>query len=204
MLNVVKLADESSRFGSNSYLLMTDTHISVIDPSVSYQTALSSVREISNLKSGFVILTHGHCDHIWEIESYVRVGFRVLVNLSDAEMLSDAYLNCSANLFRNPYKYSGKYETVQDGQIIDIFGASLRVLSTPGHTAGSVCYVGDGIAFTGDTLFANGGYGRYDLPTGNAEKLVSSLKKLFELDENITIYPGHGSCSTLKQTKSFF
>jgi glyoxylase-like metal-dependent hydrolase (beta-lactamase superfamily II) len=77
----------------------------------------------------------------------------------------------------------------------------ITVVHTPGHTPGGICLKHDNILFTGDTLFA-GGIGRTDLPGGSYEKLLKSIKdKIMTLDEDITIYPGHGPASTIGDEK---
>ena len=106
--------------------------------------------------------------------------------------------------FKNLAFYSGKTVdkflpdvTVSGGETLNVAGLDVRVIHTPGHTEGGVCYiVGDAI-FSGDTLFELS-YGRTDFPTGDFAKLKNSIvNKLFTLKENYTVYPGHGNPSTL-------
>jgi glyoxylase-like metal-dependent hydrolase (beta-lactamase superfamily II) len=86
--------------------------------------------------------------------------------------------------------------TLKDGQKITLCDIPFTVLSTPGHTAGSVTYRADDALFTGDTLF-RGSVGRTDFPTGNASQLVASVKKLYALDGDLTVYTGHGEDTSL-------
>ena len=86
---------------------------------------------------------------------------------------------------------------VQDGMALSFGGLSLRVLATPGHTQGSVCYLCGGTLFSGDTLFADG-YGRTDLPGGSMAELAQSLKALSRLPREDAIYPGHGESAPLE------
>ncbi len=192
-------------FASNCYIIISDNAVSVVDPSVEYSVALEKLPQISNLKAKYVLLTHAHIDHMWEIYSYVAQGFKVCVSSSDASKLDDKNLNCAFALRGKIDSYRGEYMCVADGERINLDDKlSVYAMFTPGHTDGSVCYISDDFAFTGDTLFANGGFGRYDLPTGNAILLASSLRRLLNMPADLTIYPGHGEKTTIKETKVFF
>ena len=91
---------------------------------------------------------------------------------------------------------------LNDGDMIDLADIHLKVLHTPGHTPGSVCFLGDGIVFTGDTLFYMG-VGRTDLGGGNQRLLIKSInEKLMTLPEKTIAYPGHGPETTIKREKS--
>ena len=201
-MEIITLTD-SRVFSSNCYIVISGDSFSVVDPSVSYRRALRSVPSLANYKPGYVLLTHGHFDHIREIESYVDAGCEVLVTEHDAALAADSALNCSAK-FGERLAYSGEYRGIFDGERIRVGDAVFEVIETPGHTAGSVCYLTDGLLFTGDTLFANGGYGRCDVPSGDFDQLRSSLRKLFDFDEKLKVYSGHGPDTLLGLTKSFF
>ena len=200
----ILLLKNNEKFGSNCYILMSEESFSVIDPSVSYHEALKKNPIISELKPEYVLLTHGHLDHLWEISSYVEKGMTVLVSDKDGKMLSDPLLNCAYILRGEMNFYDGSYRTIRGGDSVCVAGTDFKVMETPGHTSGSLSYVSDNEIFTGDTLFAEGVYGRYDLPTSSGEDLFKSLRKLFMLDENLTVYPGHGAVTKLKDTKAFF
>ena len=202
-LKIVTLKNEKC-FASNCYLLIFDDSFSVVDPSVTYEDAKREVPEIESLKPEYVLLTHGHLDHIWGIDSYVKVGCEVLVSYDDGKMLSDKYLNCAVFLRGDIYSYNGDYRIVCDGEKIKAGNTIFEVIATPGHTKGSLCFLTDGILFSGDTLFAGGSFGRYDLPTGNFEDLRNSLYKLLSLPDDLCIYSGHGEITTMKTNKSFF
>ena len=188
---------------SNCYIILSSGSFSVVDPSVSYKKAKEFIPDLENYTPQYVLLTHGHADHLWEIQSYVDVGCKVISTDRDAALAADSNLNCSF-LFDMNTSYVGEHITVRDGDIIKVGDAVFTVLETPGHTSGSVCYLTDGVVFTGDTLFASGGYGRFDLPSGNIAQLRESLSRLFALDGSLTVYSGHGPLTTLGETKSFF
>ena len=202
-MEIITLTDKKT-FASNCYILLSETTFSVVDPSVSYEEAKMAIPKLSELRAEYIMLTHGHIDHIWHIDSYVKAGGRVLVSSADAALAKDRMLNCAFMLKGNISEYCGDYKEIQDGEHINVAGCDFVVMETPGHTGGSVCYLSDGVVFTGDTLFANGSYGRYDLPTGDLSKLRQSLKKLLSLNEDLVVYSGHGEITTLKDTKAFF
>ena len=202
-MEIFRLTDDK-KFASNCYILVSEKSFSVVDPSISYEDALMRVPAISSLEPEYVLLTHGHLDHIWEIDTYVERGLKVLVSEEDGKMLSDTALNCAFMLRGKINSYKGEYQVIKDGEAIKVGDNDFKVISTPGHTKGSLCYLSDEIIFTGDTLFAGGSYGRYDLPSGNREELSASLRKLFMLPEDLRVYSGHGEATKLKDTKSFF
>ena len=92
--------------------------------------------------------------------------------------------------------------TFKDGEEITLCGINFKVLETPGHTVGSVCYVSGDMIFTGDTLFC-GSVGRWDLPTGNFTELSKSVKRLAALDVDYKIYAGHGEDTTLSRERAY-
>ncbi len=190
----------STVFSSNCYILVSDGKFAVIDPSSSYEDAVAAIPELSECEPSYVLLTHGHIDHIWEINSYISRGAKVFVSAFDSEMLKNPIMNCAAFIKGPIAVYDGVTETVREGDSISLGAEKIAVIEAPGHTEGSVCYtVGDAI-FTGDTLFSGGGYGRTDLPGGDMQKLIASLRKICNLDPNSMIYPGHGDISRLGES----
>ena len=191
-------------FASNCYILCSADAFSVIDPSVSYEYALEKYPILSELRPEYVILTHGHVDHFWEIESYVKAGCRALISELDSKIAGDPKMNCYEFLSGNIDSYKGEFHHVSDGDVIETVGERFEVLATPGHSAGSVSYLTNGVIFTGDTLFAGGVFGRYDLPTSDGAALLHSLRRLFSLNGDLIVYSGHGGPTTIKKTKDAF
>lgn len=161
--------------------------------------ALSVFREIEShhLNVKYVLSTHWHPDHIAGNE-YVRrrLGVPIIIHKEDAPMLSTgSFLLGFRARPHNPDK------TVTDGDLIKIGNTGLKVIHTPGHTKGSICLLGEGFIFTGDTLFS-GSIGRTDLPGGSFDEITNSIKsKLMKLPDDTLIYPGHGPFSSIGKEK---
>ena len=139
-----------------------------------------------------VLLTHGHFDHIGAVDALCsHYGIPAYIHAADAPKLCDARANVSA-MFGMPMVQKTVPVTIAEDEVLHVAGIALRVLHTPGHSAGSVCYLlpeGEGI-LTGDTLFAHG-YGRTDFPDGDFGALYASLRRLMKLTPKMITYPGH-------------
>ena len=193
-MNIYTLFPDS--FGANCYLLISHGRAAVIDPSVNAGKILEFVKS-TGADLDKVILTHGHFDHIESIDSLREKNpVPVYVHKDDNEMLTDGEKNAHALFFGVDKIWHGADILLDDGDEITVGEEKLKVISTPGHSKGSICLLGDGFVITGDTLFANG-YGRYDLYGGDADTLASSLARLRNFDKNLTIYPGHGGTAKL-------
>jgi glyoxylase-like metal-dependent hydrolase (beta-lactamase superfamily II) len=184
---------------SNCYLVTDDgeTEAIIIDPSVSF-TPLSRSRGRLLPKITGILLTHAHYDHMLAVDEWrEKTGAPLLIHAADAPALSDGIRNVW-RMFTGADGGTGPAERLlTEGDIIRCGKEELRVLSTPGHTPGSICLAcGADDLITGDTLF-DGGYGRYDLWGGSLDALVDSMKRLTALPEHLTIYPGHGGSATL-------
>ena len=140
-----------------------------------------------------ILLTHGHCDHIDALGGlFKKYGCEVYISAEDSAMLTDPRL-CLASYFGTDFTPFYGAKTL--GEEVSLDGVTLKVIPTPGHSAGSVCFLADDCIFTGDTLFA-GSVGRTDLG-GDFSVLMDSIAKLIRLGKNYVIYPGHGGASTL-------
>ena len=112
-------------------------------------------------------------------------------------MPEDAHKNAFYTFFRMERAYKRPDRTLRDKENLHLGDEIIRVIHTPGHTAGCVCYLcNDEFLITGDTLFADS-YGRFDLYGGNASVLFQSLQGMRDLPQDLTIYPGHGECARL-------
>lgn len=189
---------------SNSYLITDGGLAILIDAGVAAKEVLLHL-ERENAKLQYILLTHGHFDHTVSVDLLrEQTDARLAVHQADAEMLTDAQKSARAVFF-------GTYEVNKEADLLLTdtdtlaFGdQTIRLIHTPGHSAGSVCYQIENMLFTGDTLF-DGSYGRFDLYGGDARALVQSLEKLKAQDPSLTIYPGHGASAPLGEalTKLF-
>lgn len=186
-------------FASNCYIVHNGQEAFVVDPSISEKKIIAKLNENGLTLKG-ILLTHGHFDHIWCAQQLRdETGAPLYIHELDDEMLTDA----SKNAYRT---FTGQDFTVQkadvllhDGDTIFLCDEQIKVLHTPGHTKGSVCYdTGDSL-LSGDTIFSEG-FGRYDLYGGDIHALQSSLQMLSKMaeSENRWLYSGHGESSTLK------
>jgi glyoxylase-like metal-dependent hydrolase (beta-lactamase superfamily II) len=141
----------------------------------------------------YIILTHRHIDHVGGAMSfYGEFGGEMLAHADDAQpLISGDAESTGATMFGGDIQPM-PVTALHDGDFIDLGGGEgLNVIHTPGHTVGSMCLLGSGNLFSGDTVFADGGVGRWDLDTGNYDQLLASLEKLAGLDVD-NVYPGHG------------
>lgn len=192
--------------GTNCYLIWREGNRKavVLDPADQADVILSTCEKLG-LEPEAILLTHGHADHVLAAEE-LRNACKIPVIACQKEetLLQDARKNLSMALM-------GRYVTlaadtwVKEGDVLEMAGLSIEVLETPGHTAGSVCYYlrEDKVLFSGDTLFA-GSYGRVDFPTSSMRDMVTSLRKrLFVMEDDIMVYPGHGNPTTIGYEKQY-
>ena len=186
----------------NCYILAgkPDSRAIIIDPGAEARK-IRKVLDKYNLTPALIINTHGHFDHIGADNQF---NIPVYVHKLEAPLLKDASLNMSG-LFSLPYTVKSEIILLEDNQVIEFDGIRLKVVHTPGHTAGGITLLlqepENKIAFTGDTLFRQG-IGRSDLAGGNTDALIKSIReKLFILADDTEIYPGHGEPSTIGEEK---
>ncbi|MDR0919149.1 MAG: MBL fold metallo-hydrolase [Oscillospiraceae bacterium] len=142
-----------------------------------------------------ILLTHGHCDHIGGVEIVRReTNAMVYIAKEDMEMLFNSEKNLSTLLRLNTPTV--QYFSYIKTDTLNICDKEIRVIRTPGHTKGSVCFLIENCLFSGDTLFRNG-VGRTDFPGGSTQELLNSLKILADLEEDYPVYCGHHENTTL-------
>ena len=187
---------------ANNYLLWDEAskEAVLIDCSEYKEEIIEAVRE-NNLNVKYILLTHGHFDHVLGVnEMKEALNCKVGVNKGDVTMLDN--INEFAKFFAFPHVEPPKYDfLVDDGEELHFGNEKIKVIYTPGHTEGGVCYLVDGKLFCGDTLFRNS-YGRTDLFGGDFDKIHHSLLDIiFKLNDEIRVYPGHGPASTIGYEK---
>lgn len=187
-------------FETNCYLVgdVDSLECAVIDPGAEAEKIVSRITA-GRLIPKMILLTHGHFDHFGAVND-LKEKFKIPL-LMDKDDL--ATIDQSIEFAPHFGIYSSKCypdELIKDGDVIKIGKNELRVLETPGHTPGSLCFLSKTEIFVGDTLFKNG-IGRTDLPGGDAALLKKSLLKIIRLDDNLKILAGHGEESTIGQEK---
>lgn len=184
-------------WGSNCYLLINGAHAAVVDPSVKPESILNRLAD-EGATLDYILLTHGHFDHIVSLDSLRQIAnVPAMIHMEDAELPSDALKNGFYYFFRMEQTYRTPEQTFSDGEILRLGNEEIRVIHTPGHTAGSVCYLcNNEFLITGDTLFDEG-RGRTDLYGGNETQLLLTLQSMRKLPQSLPIYPGHGAPATL-------
>ena len=147
-------------------------------------------KHVGDRKIAAILLTHGHFDHIGAVRELMEPGTKLVIHGLDAPMLGDPELNASAGLIARKVTAPEATDLVKEGDELEFAGMKVKVLHTPGHTPGSVCYEIGGELFTGDTLFEYG-WGRTDLPGGSEAQMEASLRRLMPMVRSMTFHPGH-------------
>jgi len=169
----------------------------IIDPGGDYKK-IKKLIDKEGLKVLSVINTHGHGDHIGANSKW---GAPVWIHRLDADFLQDSSKNLSG-IFGFLLKTKPASRLLEDGDLLKMGSHALTVIHTPGHTPGSICLKGEGVIFTGDTLFYEA-IGRTDFAYGSEEDIKRSIKeRLFTLDDDYIVYPGHGPMSTIGHEKA--
>ena len=184
----------------NTYIIYGPTgDCAVIDPGYEGTPAFNEAAALGD-KLKYILLTHRHSDHLLAALPLKKLtGATIAIHKDDECGLENAddslFYYVSSYLFDS--QEVGKSDLLlNDGDVIDVGGEPLTVMHTPGHSQGSICFLGDGVLFSGDTLFA-AGMGRVDFPTGNVAQMAASLKALCQLDRTLVVCSGHGPTSTV-------
>ena len=174
-------------YQTNCYIVTIEGKDIIIDPGVD-----ATKWVVANVSNPVAILnTHGHFDHVWSnAEVQKALNIPIYCPKEDVFMLTDDPLGQGTPPSKPNYEISGD-------EVLDIQGIKVTYRHFPGHTPGcSVIEIGD-VWFSGDFLFEQS-IGRWDFPASSGEDMIKSLKRVMTIEQNYTIYPGHGGSTTLK------
>ena len=191
------IALELGPFFSNCYVVgaETDGEGLVIDAGAEPQDIMVAVKRL-RLKIKYVVATHGHMDHVGAVREVKQAtGAQFVIHQADVPFLSRRTFGGSGAAAMQPDV------TLQGGEVLTAGNLSLTVVHTPGHSPGGICLVGNGVVFSGDTLFKQG-IGRYDFPGSSGRQLLDSIQnKLLVLPDETAVYPGHGPDTTIGEER---
>ena len=190
--------------GVNCYLVSCDKtgKAIVVDPGAGSNMISKWLKE-KNKDVEYIVLTHGHWDHLGAVEDLRReLGVKVAIHKDDAAMLTDPKLNLSYYSGRN-MALSPAEILLEDNQVLKIGEMEVKVLHTPGHTPGGICLLTKDGLLSGDTLFSTS-IGRTDFPNGDLNLLLKNIReKLMVLDDNLPVYPGHEEFTSIGREKKY-
>ena len=192
-------------FGTNCYILTDEKsgESAAIDCAAfdADYRALLRKAGVSSLK--YILLTHGHFDHISGVKALRDAcGGRIVIHPEDADCLTDPKKSLDSFSGFAALSPVAPDLLAEEGGELFLGETRITVMHTPGHTPGSVCYLTGGSLFSGDTLFRLS-MGRTDLPGGSTLRLLASLERIGRMEEEYTVYPGHGEATTLSYEKRF-
>lgn len=191
-------------FAANCYILKDEKSgdALVVDPGLYNNRLEAMLKEMGIAGLRYILLTHGHFDHIIGVNELKKnFGGQVVINEGDEACLYDA--RESLAYYFGETQHEDKADIlVSDGDEIDFGNYKIKVMHTPGHSKGCVCYIIENMMFSGDTLFKSS-IGRTDFPSSDIGEMKNSLRRLISLEEDYDVYPGHEGATTLSREKKF-
>lgn len=181
----------------NTYLVWDDTNKGfIVDPG-GFNKKIEDSIAAENIDLEYIILTHGHCDHIGGVNAIKeKYGCKVVAAKAELPMLQDHNINMSRELLGAQVEFTPDI-LVDENDTMKIGNMLLHFIMTPGHSEGGMCIRIGRVLFSGDTLF-HGSVGRTDFVGGSMEVLVNSIKeKLFVLPDDTKVFPGHMGSTTI-------
>lgn len=171
----------------------------VVDPGGSSENIIEAIDK-NSLNIKYILLTHGHFDHVGAVAALVKKYKAPVYMSKDDRAFLESPKEVRASSFGMQIEAADVDVFVKEGDEIPFSEGTIKVIETPGHTLGSVCYLFENYLFAGDTLF-NGSIGRTDFPESDHSLMIESLKKLKKLDDEIYVLSGHGPESQISYEK---
>ncbi|NFC91788.1 MBL fold metallo-hydrolase [Clostridium botulinum] len=189
-------------YNANCYLLIDQDKCAIIDPGGDPEDIIKIIED-NNLIPKFILLTHGHIDHVGGVEA-IKDEYNIpfYINRKDEDLIKEAEY-----IFGNFGKYKNADEYLVEGKEFQLGNLKIKAIETPGHSPGGMSFLVNNVIFTGDTLFRES-IGRSDFIGGSHNTLINSIQsKITVLDPDIYVLPGHGPQSTIgyeKDNNPFF
>ena len=189
---------------TNCYFLINEDtkEVLIVDPADRAQKIIEWINS-EGLKPTAILLTHGHFDHIMGVAGVKKeYNIPIYASKDEVEVLANPQINVSTMM--GAYLSMKADKLFSDGDVLELAGVKLKVISTPGHTIGSVCFYmeEEKVLISGDTLF-EASVGRSDFPTGSSRQLIESIKtRLFALPDDTDVFPGHGGTTSIAYEKA--
>ncbi|QAT42881.1 MBL fold metallo-hydrolase [Aminipila luticellarii] len=183
----------SGALGANTYYVRDENTNKgfIVDPG-GFSPRMADLIKKDGCDVQYVILTHGHGDHIGGVKEYLSLfpGAELVACIHEKDLLADSAFNMSEDCCGRKIELKADL-WVEDKDTLEIGGMTLTFLHTPGHTPGGMCILVGNVLFSGDTLFQQS-IGRTDFPGGSFPQLKNSIHtKLFTLPDDTVVYPGH-------------
>jgi glyoxylase-like metal-dependent hydrolase (beta-lactamase superfamily II) len=198
-------------FETNVYLILSDDgkECVVVDAPQGAARMLLPLIKVRGLKLTHLLLTHGHWDHMCDAHAFAAAGAQVLAHRADRELIENIeayrnrYLSMIPSLTEDDFRSTKVTTWLEDGDAFTAAGKAFAVRHVPGHCPGSLLFhcAADQVAFCGDAIFA-GSVGRTDLPNGNWNELLTSIRtRIYTLPDETVLLPGHGGRTTVGREK---
>lgn len=192
-------------FFANCYMLVDEKtgEAAIVDPAFYGEVLKNAIADAGDIKIKYILLTHGHFDHILGAHDLKEAtGAAVVIHANDADHLIDPKKSLAEGNIPDPQLPVKADLLVKEGDILTLGEEEIKVMHTPGHTMGGVCYIleKDRTIISGDTLFCMTA-GRTDFFDGSDELMIESLKRLIALDGDYKVLPGHNRATTLESER---
>lgn len=190
---------------TNTYVITDKTtgESALVDPACKDDALTEYLLSLGKDKIRYILLTHGHFDHIAGAAFYADMfSAKIVISLAEEPFLHDNNLNLSAFFGNSQLACCNADIALKGGDKLMLGESEFQFMLTPGHTAGSGCFVfdEDRVIFSGDTLFCRS-MGRVDFPTGNPSQMITSLHRLRDMQGDYKVYPGHDRPTTLSDER---